>query len=70
MEFLTNNGHRSAEMRPLWEQRLRGRTKRSAARAYDEHMTAVRDCVEMARAWDANTMRAANQFLRQRGTPP
>lgn len=69
MLYLFSNGHLSAALRPLWEERLHTRMRMPAASAFPTHMTALRDCVEMARDWNVEEVRAADQFLTSRGAP-
>jgi len=69
MEYLFSNGHLSAELRPLWKDRLEERLRMPAALAFVKHTMAVRDCVEMAREWDAEEVRAADHFLECHGAP-
>jgi hypothetical protein len=67
MDYLISNGHLSKDLRPLWEQRLRARLKMPPRLAFGLHVTAVRDCLEMAAEWNARERLAADRFLKAHG---
>jgi hypothetical protein len=69
MDYLFSNGHLSPALRPLWVERLRARRSVPGAEALDTHREAVRDCLEMVRAWGTAEVADADHFFTRRGAP-